>query len=96
MLAIDIYIYIYMVVYFQILYPLRVKPTFESADGEGGPLDVVIQIEDSDAPLITTAPVKKTRRDTGGSRDAHTSNIQFQALESGYKRQSGFWVSLQC
>ena len=61
-----------------LFYPLRVKPTFASADGERGPSDVVLQIEDSDVPLITKAPVKKTRPDTGGSRDAHTSNIQFQ------------------
>lgn len=78
------------------MYPLRVKPTFESEDGGGvEPSDITIHIEESDLPpLITPAPVKKSKGVVGGgSKDAQTSSIQFQALESGYKRKSGFWVS---
>ena len=60
------------------------------------PTDVVLRIEDNDAPLITPVPTRKKRR---GGRDDHAgedSNIQFQALESGFKKQQGgFWVSLQ-
>jgi hypothetical protein len=83
----------------QILYPLRIKSSLGSVDygvdsvdnGMDSAVSVVLHLEDNAAPLITPSPLSGKRR--GGGRGDDGSDIQFQAIESGYKKlQSGFWV----
>lgn len=74
----------------QVLYPLRVKPTLEPAENGVESSDIVLRMEDNDAPLITEAPVK-LKRGARDDRKSDSSDIQFQA--SGFKKlQSGQWV----
>ena len=76
----------------QLLYPLRIKPTFESEHGGESKEQVIVDIDQPEE--IHLIEIKPKKEDNGSSLG--NSTIQFQAVEDARMTrnvQNGFWVN---